>query len=375
MTTWPVCKQLEHYIKHTDVEMVQRLVAAGANDNMRGALRFAISTGHCEVVRLIADSEITLRHGWGGALLAAVKGGDRPVVQLLLQYGIEYNRLDVLFEKGQLIKATMDSKVGIMQDLLEAGADPNAWFGRKDGTALHVSCGMPGEVMECLLKAGADIEAVQDYERKPMHVAAIGGYVASINMLYDHGADIESQTEDGGTALHEAAFWSRPHAVKALAEKGANVNARMDRGETPLHVAARMTGFSCERPELIATRDVMDALLLAGADETLVDNRGLAPRHVVGQWDIRQHGWGQREAPEWRMVVRMFYDKLKAVPADRAWRRRGLLVLFRTKEAGSRGVPTASAWVGRSGWEAAMGWVVSQEGASDDMFKIIVSFL
>lgn len=338
----------------------------------------AIISGDYHAVKMFADSKTELNF-WGDMVVTAVEGGDRSMVQLVLKYGAK-NKSPRSLERGQLETATIDGNVGIMEDLLVAGANPNAWSGPEDGTPLHLSCGKPGEVMKCLLDAGADMEAEQDFGRRPIHVAAIGGYVTSIDMLCDYGANVEARAEDWGTALHEASFWSRPHAVKALVKHGADVNARMDNGDTPLHVVARMTGYYCDRSELIATREVMDELLLAGADETLLNEDGRAPRNVVGGWDRSEYGRGHMDAPEWRMVIGMFYDKLKAVPADRAWRRRGLLVLFRAKnyldkQEEFRGVRTRSMSMGRTGWAAGMGWILSQSGAPFEIFQCIVSFL
>lgn len=245
------------------------------------------------------------------------------------------------------------------------------------GKMVHLSTcpvASPGVVMKCLLDAGADMEVGKYYGQKPIHVAAIGGYVTSINMLCDHGADVDAMVEDGGTALHEAAFLSKPHAVKALVENGADLNARMDNGDTPPHVVARMTGFSCDKAGLVATRDTMDELLLLGADETLLNNDGKAPRHVVGCWDKREYGNGDINAPEWRMVIGMFYRTLKAAPADRAWRRRGLLVLVRVKNCLDADAASESVSP-RSGWVGVAGWTLSQSGAPFEIFRNIVSFL
>lgn len=353
--------QLLEGIKSADVQVVQSLVGAGVTFD--GDLTFAITRGNCDIVKVTADSQPE-RNNWGYLSGVAVfEGGKRAVVQLLLQYGIE-KQIPALFDHDQLIQATRDSRVGIMTDLLEAGADPSPWYDEEDGTPLHVSCGKEPGVMECLLEYGADEEADQDFGRRPIHVAAIGGHVTSIDLLCRYGADIESETQAGETALHEAAFWSKPDSVKALTDNGANVNAQMDNGDTPLHVVARMAGFSCEKSELIATREVMDALLLAGADETIVNDRGRAPRNVVGQWSIRHNGWGDREEPVWGGCSRPILRQTEKVPADRAWSRRGVLVLFRVKnyldrEADTLGVPAASAWTGKQGWAAGMGWALS----------------
>ena len=67
--------------------------------------------------------------------------------------------------------------------------------------------------------------------------------------------------------------------------------------------------------------EVVDALLRAGADETIVDNQGRKASDVVGG-EVAEE---ERLAEDFERVSEL----LANAPADRAWRRRGYLVLCR----------------------------------------------
>jgi ankyrin repeat protein len=53
------------------------------------------------------------------------------------------------------------------------------------------------------------------------------------------GADIEAVGEDGRTPLHRTSYFNKVAVVKLLLEKGANISGRRLDGGTPLHSACR----------------------------------------------------------------------------------------------------------------------------------------
>lgn len=95
-----------------------------------------------------------------------------------------------------------------------------------------------------------------------------------------------------------------------LSAYGANVNAQDDFLETPLMNAACCAGFSDEAEE------VVNSLLRSGADETIVNKRG---ETAAGEF---------MRKPENEHTKRIL-ELLASAPANRAWRRRGYLVLCR----------------------------------------------
>ncbi len=93
-------------------------------------------------------------------------------------------------------------------------------------------------VVTLLLKAGAKVNAENDFGETALDQAAQFGSKATILLLLAHGANIAHRNALGRTALHLAAD-SREgaSAVAILLAHGAAVNTRDDEGKTPLDVA------------------------------------------------------------------------------------------------------------------------------------------
>ncbi len=107
--------------------------------------------------------------------------------------------------------------------------------------------------------------------------AAAEGDVSSVVLLLDHGADIEAMDDKGRTPLHEAVEFNTDPAVAAvLLDHGANIEARADEGITPLHRAAENN-----------VEPAVAALLLdRGADIAARDNYGATPLHRAAENNV-----------------------------------------------------------------------------------------
>lgn len=95
------------------------------------------------------------------------------------------------------------------------------------------------ELVDRLLRAGADANAKNAFGATPMSEAAVVGDAALLERLLQAGADVESPNADGQTALMIVARTSQVAAARVLVARGANVNAREQwRGQTALMWAA-----------------------------------------------------------------------------------------------------------------------------------------
>mgnify|MGYP001591841197 CR=1 FL=1 len=96
------------------------------------------------------------------------------------------------------------------------------------------------------------------------------------------GVNIHATDKNGVTALHHAVRFRNPAAVKTLIEYGANVNQACRRnGSTPLHRAVTQTGAPGTAGKSQAARVIVEILLAAGADPTLVNKSGKMPVEYV----------------------------------------------------------------------------------------------
>ena len=118
-----------------------------------------------------------------------------------------------------------------LRELL-ARVDPNAhaWPGMRR-CGLHVVYKWP-EGARALVDAGADVNARDDYESTPLHLAAESEDVEVMRVLLDAGADVRAVDGDRDTPLHIACGISSritddaARCIELLLEHGAPVEAR-----------------------------------------------------------------------------------------------------------------------------------------------------
>ena len=115
-------------------------------------------------------------------------------------------------------------------------------------------------IIEQLVKAGVDpndpLQAVNAGET-PLMLAARSGQVDAVKMLLNVGADINAkETWNGQSALMWAAAEGHVPVVQTLIEHGADIRARSNSGATPLLFAARKGSMNAVRALLAAGSDV-----------------------------------------------------------------------------------------------------------------------
>ena len=120
--------------------------------------------------------------------------------------------------------------VTAVESIIKAGADVNA-VNRYGVTPLSLAAANGNDrILDLLLKSGASrkaADAALSDGRTLLMLAARTGNVAAVGLLVGAGSDVNAaETRTGTTALMWAALENRAEAVRALAAAGANVNAR-----------------------------------------------------------------------------------------------------------------------------------------------------
>jgi len=140
---------------------------------------------------------------------------------------------------SEVADAAARGDVAAVRALVAKKADVNAPQG--DGaTALHwaVFRGQK-DLLDVLLKAGANPKAANRAGSTPLWLASINGDAPMIQSLLDAGADPNERLPLGRTPLMAAARTGTVEAMAVLIDRGADVNARETlRGTTPLMWAA-----------------------------------------------------------------------------------------------------------------------------------------
>ncbi len=334
--------------------------------------------------------------------------------------------------RGNLLEAARKGRVEIAKDLLEGGADMRAGdnIGR---TALHLAGN--AEIVQLLLDNGADVETRDHIGRTALNVAAYEGNNEKVEVLLKANANKDAGSCSGRSPLVCACQQQHLHVVETLLEAGAGVNLPTEMHYPPLHTAARYGGVDIvrallgkganvnmlgnprqETPLMSAfcmvlppNLSVVEALLAAGADTTIRETRGgMTALHLCVDRCLVDHAslllrWGADEKAVtgdpfpgktcedllddqdeyFFPIVKSLLDR---APADRAWRRRGWLVILTSRrckigcssgdggsssDAGARSVKRRVETVSVD----LVAMVAQLGGEMDGVFRKIVSFL
>jgi ankyrin repeat protein len=146
----------------------------------------------------------------------------------------------------RIADAAMRGQTTTVLALLKQGVNPNAPQG--DGsTALHWAAYHGNlEMMQALLKAGADVKsATRIGSMTPIYMAAQNGNAPVIDLLLKAGANANEANANGTTLLMIASAAGNPEAVRTLLDHGADPNAKdHTNGQTALMFAAAVNSAS-----------------------------------------------------------------------------------------------------------------------------------
>jgi ankyrin repeat protein len=161
-----------------------------------------------------------------------------------------------LAETPQIVQALKSGDRTAVLGLAKQKTQANA--AEPDGTtALHWAVRQDDlELVDRLLRSGANPKASNRYGVTPLHLAAVNGNAAVIERLLKAGADANETGVDGETALMTVARGGHVGAAKTLLAQGATVDARERwHGQTALMWAAAQGHV-----------DMLRVLLANGAD-------------------------------------------------------------------------------------------------------------
>jgi ankyrin repeat protein len=205
-----------------------------------------------------------------------------------------------LSEKIRFHNAVFEHNVDEVKSLLKKHPDLiNAKLAITDVLPLIAAVGLTKpEVAIALIDAGANVHATDSYGRTPLHHA---GCLQTVKTLVEHGAEMEARDHGGCTPFICSAV--KKEIAEYLLSKGALVNAIAKDGNNALFFVqdkefaellisrgldVNARGASQCTPLHGAKLPVAEALLAAGADPNMQDNRGSPPLHYATRGNSKE---------------------------------------------------------------------------------------
>lgn len=315
--------------REDDLDMADRLIQAGAD--AKAANRYGVTplylacvNGSAPMIEKLlkagADPNSTTTEG-ETALMTVARTGKVDAAKVLLAHGADVNAKEQWRHQTALMWAVAESHPEMAQELIAHGADVNArqeeWHWEVQVTKEPREKWMPlgGQTpllfaarqgcVECgrvLLKAGADINAVDPNHMSPLVETLINGHYDFAAMLIEQGADPNIADETGRTPLYAGVDdhtmpesnlpaprevdnkLSSMDVIELLLAHGANVNAQLVK-QTPYRTkvdrGADTMLTTGTTPLLRAAKagdaDVVKTLLAKGADAKLATKFGMTP--------------------------------------------------------------------------------------------------
>ncbi|CAM9279583.1 unnamed protein product [Ectocarpus sp. 4 AP-2014] len=279
---------------------------------VRGLVEGAVKGGSLEVMStlLAVDSVLSqvqevdnTGYSFLSILSFGVSLGDRSMVAALIKAGapLEFQSRRGGAPLATAVASDRDEALGIVHDLLAAGADVN--------------------------NAGHNDQTRMSFVNSPLCLAAAKNKEGMVDLFLAAGADIGNERVDI-LPLHAAAQHHSYGAMQRLISAGASVHQLDSRGRSALHVACR---HNCE--------GAVKLLLQYNARVTLLCDDGLSPFDVVAIAVLKRRQlnqcWGLRRRPstlnanETSVADRI----LEMLRRASAWERRAWLILVRHRIA------------------------------------------
>lgn len=230
---------------------------------------------------LVADGHIFERKAIAGWLKNSNKN---PITQIMLDHkklaphlqlkeGIDtFKKNNNIGTNEAFFTAMLTNKAEEMEKLpyFELHLEANDKDGNKP---LHLAA-MKGYINSILwlLKQKVNINS-RGHQRAALHWACVEDQLEAAIILIDNHADIEIQALDLATPLHEAASQGHNNIIRLLINRSGNIEAKTAEGCTPLHLAVR----ECK------VESVIFLLNEAHANIEATDHDGRTPLHYAAK--------------------------------------------------------------------------------------------
>ncbi|XP_059176234.1 serine/threonine-protein phosphatase 6 regulatory ankyrin repeat subunit B-like [Physella acuta] len=228
-------------VENSDMKTAKCLLRHGAEvnkGNNHGAtpLIWAVTKQHEKFVDILILHKADVNYKQTTALIYAVLNVNKNIVSKLVQAGADVNMKTARCYR---------ERYRIQYDLLEEVKNTLLDTSEHNLTPLHiVAQTFPRyeekksvEVVNVLLKGGANVHAVDEDDRTPLHIASIFGDLDIVKSLIKAGSNINAVDKFGNTPLFFSLLYNHRELAKYLIKSGADVNLMSESQRSPLYVA------------------------------------------------------------------------------------------------------------------------------------------
>eukprot|EP00775_Hariotina_reticulata_P013263 gene13263-13393_t len=258
--------------------------------NIRSALQLAAKAGHLECVKalLSAGADVNRVSNGGSPLLDAAAFGHVNVIKLLIDHkadiAVTWEGNTALHMAARFGRQAALEVLAPLVDLTQAVSAAND----AGKTPLMLACSLSAggeELVDYLLKAGADPTAADLALNTALHHAATSGNPALVCLLLAAGRSSQTMVNcKGRTPLHLAAVYGHQQVVELLTEqKQQDVVAQDEDGSTVLHMVCKST--MCNRS---SQRQMAKVIVDAGVDMLAKDKAGYTAAYYAEPLELKQ---------------------------------------------------------------------------------------
>ncbi|GFF45116.1 putative ankyrin repeat protein RF_0381 [Aspergillus lentulus] len=236
---------LHHAVRTGDEQITKALVYAGsdisAKDNRgRTALHLACDVDEIDIMQFLLDhgANPSLTDYNGHILIHDMRRLSTLILQKLWRAGAVFDSRPMPRGLTPLFYAAWLGREDAARILLEAGADPSIQTESGETVLQRAVSGNHINVVRLLLHVGVDVNV-----RELLHghtavlKAAYWGADDCLRLLVKAGADVSAVDYDGHNALHLAVMMGHESTVKLLLKEGVDTSARDNQGHIPLDCA------------------------------------------------------------------------------------------------------------------------------------------
>ncbi|MCJ1473174.1 hypothetical protein MMC13_001825 [Lambiella insularis] len=216
--------------------------AVNSKDYNSTALMLAARRGCSGIsAALLAHPDIQINqqdlYGRTALSVAAIKGFVDVVEALLKKSGINTDLAESIAKRSPLILAAQRDNCGVVELLLQHGADPGFQDDRGGTAMLRATEAGHISVLKTMISHDVRIECTDEDGRSLLHSASEGGYLDIIRLLYKRNPNLNARDTNKLTPLHEASRAGKSESTRILLELGADRTLRDIFDRTPFTVA------------------------------------------------------------------------------------------------------------------------------------------